>query len=73
MKIDFPSFIIGYMVGIIAFLLIIGLMGCSSAPTKSFNAEDKQDGSCYVTYGGENGYCNVIDVFGNTTYYDEFE
>lgn len=61
MKFDIPSFIFGYVVGIILLLLMNALMGCYSAPVREFNAEDKQDGQCYATYGGIRGYCAAIE------------
>lgn len=69
------------MLMILLFLIVVTAfvsIGCSSAPTGQFNAEDQQDGSCYATMGGIRGYCNAIDektidVFCNNCYYNEAE
>lgn len=71
------KFLLLCLFGYIAlFALSIILFGCSSTPTKQFNSEDTQDGSCYATMGGIRGYCNAIDektidVFCNNCYYNE--
>lgn len=62
MKLDVPSFIVGYVVGIFALLACLTMFGCSSTPNRQFNAEDKQDGNCYAMFGGLRGYCSAVDM-----------
>lgn len=45
----------------VVFLLTITVSCTSVSQSAQFNAEDRQDGSCYATMGGIRGYCNAID------------
>jgi hypothetical protein len=40
------------------FVNLFTIFGCQTESISAFNTEDQQDGSCYGTYGGMNGYCN---------------
>lgn len=40
-------------------ILLMMLTGCADNTLREYNHDDKQDGSCYGTYGGEHGYCDA--------------
>lgn len=53
--------LLGFFYGMFFIFGLALLVSCTSIPKSQFNAEDRQDGSCYATMGGLRGYCNAID------------